>query len=160
MRLYGEGTVSLRLLALLAFSFSAFASAQPIPDANDLKAAYCIVVYNHQIALGQQMEQIPAGTDARGQPLRDQLAETHRAKDAGLRHMLAYLLPRTRYIDPLGLLAASKSAEADIARQNELATMLQQECGSDAECMFNVKPPETVELRRIKACDDLSFLPF
>ena len=136
----------------LAFFSSALTSvnAQVLPDSTDLKAAYCIPIARSQSLLTVS-EDTPEPFKTNMTAIRDQGV-------VNLRRLQLYLLPRIPRLETMSLVAAAKSADEDMGRQEaELNKCLNHnivEVG--LRCLG--KPTEAG--KRIQSCQDLSFLPF
>ncbi|MGP8439958.1 hypothetical protein ACT2FY_32325 [Paraburkholderia fungorum] len=129
--------------------FATIAHAQQPPTDTDLKAAYCIGVLQQEIA--QMPQDIPASAV--------------QSQQEQIRHLQSYVIPRTQYIDPLGLAVARTRGQNDA---KVLTDPQMQECSlpcatqpnADAlkQCVLSCDTQH--RLPRMWACNDLSWLPF
>jgi len=144
------------------------------PNNTDLKAAYCIAREKNTISefdsLWGKLDTPPQGVDTQVyQTLRSFRSEAAER----LNHLQLYLLPRLKFLDAEGLLAANAQATRDAAKlkepsvasctaqcQQEIAQKLRQQKGNEAEAMACIKSCSPDVLSRGWACNDLSWLPF
>ena len=92
------------------------------------------------------------------EPLKISLAATRDKGVANLRRLRLYLLPRTSQLEVMSLLGAAKSAEEDIKElKAEINRCLNMPLvGEGLKCVA----AETETSKRVRSCNDVSFLPF
>jgi hypothetical protein len=121
------------------------------------------VIQKEQALIKSTFPNIDAAPADIPQPVRNNwLAQKDR-----LNHLSLYLLPRMKYVDPTGLLAARTRGLSDLDRLQSPAmmtcaehcteTMLKGTLEQSTACLRSCDP-ET--LPRVWACNDLSWLPF
>ena len=125
------------------------ARAQQPPTDTDLKAAYCIGV------LQQELAQMPPGIPA----------SAVQGQQEQIRHLQAYVIPRTQYIDPLGLAVARTRGQNDAKVLTDpdmqacsLPCATQPNADALRQCVLSCDTQH--RLPRMWACNDLSWLPF
>lgn len=136
-------------LFLMAALGAAPVVAKTLPDAVDLKAAYCIPVVRAGTELGN--------SDGLPEPFRTEVREFQEKAQQDLRRLQLYLVPRMELLDSSPLIAAAQGAKDDQARS--LAEM--QNCMSKPSSELKTcLAVESDAQKRIRSCRDLSFLPF
>ena len=123
----------LMLLALYDGLVLAQSPPKQLPNEADLRAAYCMPV-----------------------------AATLTYSDSHSR-LEAYLVPRLKFLDPVGILAASERGKVDVVRARQDNQRCEDSCkapqnapnGCWTKCLENSEA-----LMRTATCADLSFLPF
>ncbi|WP_341918633.1 hypothetical protein [Polaromonas sp. YR568] len=115
----------------------------PLASETDLKAAYCMAVYNNQQAVLGEL--IGPNTH---RALADTSTKALQQAQSDDRRVRLYLVPRMEYLDPAALLSAKKSGEEDWVRAFAATSTCATSC------------PESAEAARIKSCIGARFLPF
>jgi hypothetical protein len=133
------------------------ASATELPNATDLKAAYCARVLVNQLGVLTAFEPLAAGNPEARAVLMNQRAQFEDRQ----RRILAYLLPRVPSLDVSGLSAAASAADADLATNSRLTQAAR--CGGSLEEVNRCGDAalrNSPALAAMKKCDTLEWLPF
>lgn len=134
--------------------------AQQLPDGTDLRAAYCARLLSRQIeshrALMSLLGNVPESPEL----------QAVRAKNQGVedrhRRLLAYLEPRLSHLDVQPLIAASKTADADIdanGRLQQEAGCIGKELDAAVACSRAVLANAPATSKQ-KQCETVDWLPF
>lgn len=127
---------------------------QQLPDAVDLKSAYCLaVVQNQVLGLEASINTNPA------LPERQQALIVASQNDAKARldRIRRYLFPRIPYLDPTGLAVARQQGIDDQARSVKLLSDCINTCQT-RECLEACEPPDLAA--KVRACAKTDWLPF
>jgi hypothetical protein len=135
---------------MLACVLSASTNAAILPDAIDLKAAYCISIVRSSAEIGGNIENMP-------EPFKTEARIFREKAQSDLRRLQLYLVPRIKLLDPMPLLGADQSAQDDQARSLSEVQSCMGKPQSELKACLEV---ETEAQKRIRSCRDLSFLPF
>lgn len=136
-------------LFLLASVAGVSAFAKVLPDAVDLKAAYCIPIVRSGTELGSSND-LP-------EPFKTEVREFQQKAQHDLRRLQLYLVPRMDLLDASPLLAAAQGAKDDQARSVADVQGCMVKPSADLKTCLSV---ETDAQKRVRSCRDLSFLPF
>ena len=145
---------------ILFLSLSNLVIARALPNDSELKAAYCLKIYQGRI-------QMTVNTRSMGpefQALHDKSIDREK-------RLRSYLLPKLQSLDINALMVASKRAEEDMdtgnfpcikAFRDKEATISpinkKQTFEEIDQCLELIQKSEIS--RRIASCDDLTWLPF
>ncbi len=150
-----------KLPILLVLMLASRVEARELPSEIDLRAAYCISIVQGSISV---VRSVPI--DARfTEEIKEIVEETLSEMTADLRKLQLYLIPRIPHLAPLGLVAAHKSGEEDFVRFDKYVKTCQTKCEhllnkpSWASCLEKCKTDNPLNTH-LKACSDLSWLPF
>jgi hypothetical protein len=157
-------TMMVAFAILLPTAIGHAQDSKSLPSEIDLRAAYCMPITKHFIKLVQvppsQYPEPPRVKAAREAVLQQSLEE--------LRRLQLYLLPRIRHLESLGIATAMKRGQEDIANIEAYGKMCSAKC-QHLESARNSSPRNlcvdqcnaTNPLNsRLKACSDLSWLPY
>lgn len=134
--------------------------ARELPSEVDLRAAYCIPYLQEFInaaRLPPMLVDSPEAQQAAEELLSDLTSD--------LRRLQLYLVPRLRYLDPLGIAAARKKGEEDLVKLHKYSETCRTKCQhflnkpSQESCFKTCHADAPVNIR-FKVCGDLSWLPF
>lgn len=134
---------------MLASVITTTANAKILPDAVDLKAAYCIPIVRSAAEI--------TGGDALPEPGRTEVRVFREKAQQDLRRLQLYLLPRLELLDSDPLFGASQAATDDQARARAELQSCMAKPGAELKACLAV---ESEAQKRIGSCRDLSFLPF
>jgi hypothetical protein len=142
------------MMALAAALYLAQAGSVPPTDI-ELKAAYCAVVARAQLASVNSIGKTgDANMDAA-------LSKMQREGQENLDRLRAYILPRMTYLDPVGLLAATRRGQVDAAEAERIARAVGGggRCETlTRECMAELGNEPVAQ--RMRQCASLDWLPF
>ena len=130
------------------------ASAQQLPNAVDLRAAYCLQVSQHNVGqlIGPPVDgEMPEAT-------KQVLANTLEKARSNVRRLQLYLVPRIPQLDAFAISAATKSGDEDSALADRDLAQCYSTC-QIADC-FNKCSANSAAVAKVRGCNDLSFLPF
>lgn len=140
--------------------FTGSVMAQQLPDTIDLRAAYCARLLAKQTSSHKAlMTLIPNMPE--GETKRAIVARQHEMEDRH-RRLLAYLLPRLKYLDPGPLVAASETADADVAtntRVSEDAGCASMALQDAVACVAIAQAKSPIAIKQ-QQCADVDWLPF
>lgn len=168
-RMDGRGWLYLGVLLLgIPLGFGSSLAQAPIvmPSDVDLRASYCIEATKHDIEYyNTVLRTVAPGTES----INKVIAESRRGLNlasANLRKLQQYLVPRALYLDFAGLLAASTSANDDVARIVRATNSCPNVCSGKPDpdvCYYGCLDREMPDLKtiqnRFQACRELSWLP-
>lgn len=148
---------------LLVVSLSAAAESKSLPSDTDLKAAYCIGVMNDQALLFEDIRKYPPSLPrAREVELTKFFADF----DENRARLRNYLLPRLASLESSGIGSALKSGEADSRRIVSetssciAACQVKQDSSPLAGCSSSCNGNPNGVAKRVRACQDISWLPY
>lgn len=138
------------LFFIAAWLFCSTVSAgQILPNAADLKAAYCTQVARAGAEISG-IEELP-------EPAKTSVREFQKQAQQNLRRLQLYLQPRMALLETTALLAAAQGAKDDQAlAAAELESCMAQPGAELKTCLA----ADSEAAKRIRSCRDLSFLPF
>lgn len=141
------------LASILAASSTAQINHRLPPDPADLQAAYCLGYY--KLTDGMSSESI-----IQAAPFADRarLKQKLQIQAANRQRVQAYLAGRLEFIDPTGMLIASKQAEVDVTAGLEAVSNCAGMCQT-RDCLMTCQIPEHLVAKR-QRCDSLEFLPY
>lgn len=125
------------------------AYSKVLPDAVDLKAAYCIQIVRSSTDLGNG--------DGLAEPQKSEIKAIQEKARQNLRRLQLYLLPRMEILDVDPLFGAFQGAQDDQARSLSEVQSCMGKPQPELKACLEV---ETEAQKRIRSCRDLSFLPF
>jgi len=151
------GALNFALASMLSLS----CHAERPPNDNELKAAYCLKIYQARTALRNEFSWLGSKFKALG----DQSTENER-------RLRGYLFPRLQSLDVDALLFAFRRAEEDLeSYKNTPCYLANREFNDKPISQLSKKQYEEFQqclnsttndaaAKRIGSCDDLSWLPF
>lgn len=138
------------LIVTTAFLVCHAASAgQILPNAADLKAAYCIPIARSGAEI-RNVDEMP-------EPARTSMREFQQKAQQDWRRLQLYLQPRMELLETTSLLAAAQGAKEDQERAGAELESCMGKPGAELKACLAV---ESAAVKRIRSCRDLSFLPF
>jgi hypothetical protein len=148
-----ESSTFKSVVVLAALMCAAPARAQELPNAVDLKAAYCIRLISEAGLATRKIQRELHGADPN---LLRQVSEKGEAFAAVNVRLQAYLLPRMPSLEMLGVMAAANQASTDTRDMEKLAD----KCASDQSSPACQNQSASAYSQKLKSCQDLSWLPF
>jgi hypothetical protein len=145
------------LLMLWAVGFSGYVHPQT-PDRKpatptDLRAAYCIEVTIQTVSgsLTKSGDGFAPGDTRK----RD---EVHELAKKRLARLKAYVVPRMPHVDGSAMLVEMNRGKGDAAQAAQIFDSCRQSCKNKYDCSAQCAAGKD-EVKRVRSCDDLSFLP-
>ena len=154
------------LIPLLLLA-ATWAQAQPLtlPTDTDLKTAYCLKIRQSQYDYLNSM----IGGEPQESPAYAKVQKILREAYADVNRIRSYLLPRMQSLDPTGLIAAARRAEADWAELSNVTEVCTSKCRGFLQgalpsekwsaCVDSCRNDYSV-VQRTDACKVVNWLPF
>ena len=146
-------------VALLCGIVAHQAHAQQLPSPIDLKAAYCIPVVNHSIALYAN------NLSSDNSPLAELQRKHHSELTSRRRRLNLFLMPRIDSLDSSSIVVALSRGKEDVSKLSEIQRVCDLKCGNvgNLDKQFDCREQcggEYDAVKQIRTCNDLSWLPF
>lgn len=146
-------SISKAAVVFISITCAAAACAQELPNAIDLKAAYCIrLISEASSAINKLRKEFPTD-DLQIAKEFDERASAFMSYDSRLR---AYLVPRMPSLEMVGILAAANQATADA---NDSKKILDK-CAADRSASMCQNISSSFFSKKLESCEELSWLPF
>ena len=131
-----------------------------LPNAADLKSAYCIDRNQRVLSAHLQLLELLKDESLPGaKELREQTTKSKARDEQQLQRMRAYLLPRMPYLDSTALLAAIQRSREDSKVLSD-CKCTEGRSADFASCFNSCTASSGGAAQRLQSCDDVTWLPF